>query len=84
MYDSVSGQLERLDPATGESVQTAALEPGLSLAGTPFWLEDTLYVGTYGKAEQNRRLLSIRMEPWSRSHARPVETVQSARRFRRL
>lgn len=47
LYDSVSGQLERLDPATGESVQTAALEPGLSLAGTPFRLEDTLYVGVF-------------------------------------
>lgn len=54
LYDSVTGQLERLDPATGESVQIAALEPGLSLVGTPFWLEDTLYVGTLreGGAEQ--------------------------------
>lgn len=54
LYDSVSGQLERLDPATGESVQTAALEPGLSLAGTPFWLEDTLYVGTLREGEEEQ------------------------------
>lgn len=54
LYDSVSGQLERLDPATGESVLTAVLEPGLSLAGTPFWLEDTLYVGTLREGEEEQ------------------------------
>ena len=54
LYDSVSGRLERLDSATGESVQIAELETGLSLVGTPFWLEDTLYVGMLreGGAEQ--------------------------------
>ena len=54
LYDSVSGWLERLDSATGESVQIAELETGLSLVGTPFWLEDTLYVGMLreGGAEQ--------------------------------
>lgn len=47
LYDNVSGQLDRLELATGESVQTARLEPGLSLTGTPLWLKGTLYVGTY-------------------------------------
>ena len=47
LYDSVSGQLERLELSAGESVQTARLEPGLSLTGTPLWLKGTLYVSTY-------------------------------------